>query len=212
MEARANRVEGTDLARVVAFTDGVFAIAITLLVLNLDVPELSSGKELADELGKLWPHLLAYFLSFAVVGRFWIIHHRVFAVVRSFDGRLLMLNLLYLAFIVLVPFTTELIGDYGDTTAAVVPYAAALGIAALVNWFMIRHLVRAEHVKPERREETSRYADTPSLMVPGAFLASIPVAFLSPYAAEAMWVLMTFFHPLRGRRQGSREPSATSSS
>src|SRR3954447_15525455 len=102
--------EPLSVGRLVAFTDGVFAIAITLLVLNFDEPN-GPDSQLLHQLTDQWPALLAYFLSFAVIGRFWIIHHRVFAVVRRLDGGLLTLNLLFLAFVVLIPFTTEVLGD-----------------------------------------------------------------------------------------------------
>src|SRR5215208_1625918 len=109
------------VGRLVAFTDGVFAIAITLLVLNFDEPTGPDSKVL-HELTKQWPSLLAYFLSFVVIGRFWVVHHRVYTGVRRIDSGLIMLNLAYLAFVVLIPFTTEVLGDYSDTTEAVVLY------------------------------------------------------------------------------------------
>jgi uncharacterized membrane protein len=182
--------------RVVAFTDGVFAIAITLLVLNLELPDVSDER-LAHELGKQWPELLAYFLSFAVVGRFWLIHHRVFATVGSFDSRLMSLNLAYLAFVVLVPFTTEILGEYGDTSAAVMVYAAVLGVAALLNWVMIRHIVVRGQVREEAREGTAHYAGRGWLVIPAVFLTSILVALISPYAAEAMWVALVLGRPIQ---------------
>lgn len=185
--------------RVVAFTDGVFAIAITLLVLSLDVPDVSDA-QLPRELAEQWPELLAYFLSFAVVGRFWLIHHRVFATVGSFDSRLMSLNLVYLAFVVLVPFTTEILGEYGDTSAGVMVYAAALGIAALLNWVMIRHVVLSGTVREEAREDTARYAGRGWLVVPMVFLVSVLVALISPYAAEAMWIALVFGRPIQRTR------------
>ena len=188
-----------------AFTDGVFAIAITLLVLSLDVPDVSDER-LRHELARQWPELLAYFLSFAVVGRFWLIHHRVFATVGSFDSRLVSLNLAYLAFVVLVPFTTEILGEYGDTSEGVMLYAGVLGIAALLNWVMIRHVVRRDQVREESREETARYAGRGWLTIPAVFLLSVPVALISPYAAEAMWVGLLFGRPI----QRTRSRAATS--
>jgi uncharacterized membrane protein len=181
----------------------VFAIAITLLVLNFDTPAVAD-ESLGEEIVDLWPSLLAYFLSFAVVGRFWIVHHRVFAGVESFDSRLLTLNLAYLAFVVLVPFTTEVLGEYGNTSSAVVTYASVIGIAALINWLMIRHILHAGHVTEERREHTEPFAGRAGLINPGVFLASIPIAFASPYAAEAMWVLLSVAWPVGRRRAGRR--------
>jgi uncharacterized membrane protein len=192
-------VAGSNLARIVAFTDGVFAIAITLLVLNIDAPEVSD-ESLRDEIVDLWPSLLAYFLSFAVVGRFWVVHHRVFETVKSFDGRLLALNLLFLSFVVLVPFTTEVLGEYGNTRAGVVTYAGVLGLAALTNWLMIRYILAAGHVEEEHRGHTAPFGGRLGLINPAVFLVSIPVALINPYVAIGMWVALSLAWPWRRMR------------
>jgi uncharacterized membrane protein len=199
MEAGTRAREATDLGRLVAFTDGVFAIAITLLVLNLDVPSVTGDRDLDDELLKLWPELLAYFLSFAVVGRFWLVHHRVFAGLHSFDGWLLGLNLAYLSFVVLVPFTTEILDTYGDHRSAVITYAGVLTLAGLVNWAMIRYSLDAGHVHPDARDASAEAARGAALYVPIVFALSIPVAFIHPYATMAMWVLLVLARPLSRR-------------
>src|SRR5215216_1485040 len=187
------------VGRLVAFTDGVFAIAITLLVLNFDEPS-GPDSELAHQLTDQWPALLAYFLSFAVIGRFWVVHHRVFAIVRRLDFALLGFNLVYLAFVVLIPFTTEVLGDYSDTTEAVVLNAAAIGGVATFNWLMIRHALTRDHIQPDRRFSAAPFAGTAALVNPGVFLASIPVGFVSPLAAELMWTALAIAWPLRRRR------------
>ena len=92
-----------EFSRIVAFSDGVFAIAITLLVLNLGVPEHIRHDDLWPVLREQGQDLFAYGLSFAVIGRFWVVHHRFFGDVTGFDGRLIALNLFYLAWIVLIP-------------------------------------------------------------------------------------------------------------
>ena len=130
--------ETVEFTRIVAFTDGVFAIAITLLVLSLEVPASIKGPDLHEFLVESWPQFFAYFLSFAVIGRFWISHHEVFSLLHDFDRRLLVLNLVYLSLVVLIPFPTELLGDYGDRTDPVVLYAAVVGSAALLTARIIR--------------------------------------------------------------------------
>ena len=204
-------MEGTDFGRIAAFTDGVCAIAITLLVLTLEVPQGDHDitRRVLDE----WPELLAYFLSFAVVGRFWIVHHRFFATLRRFDARLVQLNMAFLAFLVLIPFTTELLGEHGDDTVAPVVYAAVVGLAGMCNWLMHRHTLACDHVRHEARPLTEPFADRWALLTPGVFFASIPVAFASPHAAMAMWVALFFVWPARRRRaQRTREASDTTSS
>src|SRR2546421_4113408 len=186
MSDRPAEPELLSLGRLIAFTDGVFAIAVTLLVLNFDEPHGPDSK-LLHQLTEQWPNLLAYVLSFAVIGRFWIVHHRVFAVIRRLDAGLVMLNLSFLAFVVLIPFTTEVLGDFGDTTEAVVFYAGVLGGVAILNWLMIRRALRHRHIQPDHRHTTAPYAGRAALVNPGVFLASIPVGFVSPIAAEVMW-------------------------
>ena len=191
------------VGRLVAFTDGVFAIAITLLVLNFDEPT-GSDSEVLEQLTEQWPSLLAYFLSFAVIGRFWLVHHRVYEAVRHVDARLLAMNLLYLSFVVLIPFTTEVLGDYGDTTEAVVLYAGVLAAVAGFNWTMIRRALTGDHIHPEHRAATEPFAGTEALVNPAVFLASIPVAFASPLAAELMWTALAITWPARRRRAAQR--------
>ncbi len=134
-----------DLARITAFSDGVMAVAITLLVLNIDVPRVPAD-QLPAELDNLLTPLAAYALSFALVGRFWIIHHRHFAALRDFDGTLMALNLLFLALIVLIPFSTNLMSDYDQVPEAAAVFAATIGLASLANWTMVAHTLRRGHV------------------------------------------------------------------
>jgi uncharacterized membrane protein len=177
--------EPAEFTRILAFTDGVFAIAITLLVLSIEVPAGLTGRELTDYLLDSWPQVFAYFLSFAVIGNFWVAHHRFFEMLHGFDGRLVTLNLAYLSLLVLVPFPTELLGDYTDRTDAVVLYAAVVGTTALLGWLMVRYTLRRGHVRADARKAV---AASGSLLPPLVFYASIPVAFVSPLAAKLVWL------------------------
>jgi uncharacterized membrane protein len=180
-------IEGTDFGRILTFTDGVFAIAITLLVLGFDDP---TGHDVARRILDQWPQLLAYLLSFAVVGRMWLIHHRFFATLHRFDRPLLLLNLTYLAAVVLVPYTSELLGDHGGEPVIVVLYAVVLAIATILQWAMVRHTLRAEHVREELRARVVPFGGRRAVFAPALLIASIPVAFANPHIAEVMWVLL----------------------
>lgn len=201
---RARSEYETEFARIVAFSDGVIAIAITLLTLNLDVPRVPSGDTaaLARGLGDLAPHLFSYALSFAVVGRLWLVHHRFFATLEGFDGRLMVANLLYLSLIVLVPFASDLLGTYGENELAVMTYAAILGLAALVNVVMIGYAIREDLVRAADRRATMPFGTARALFTPGVFFLSIPVALLSPLAAQLVW-LLAFLSVRFQRRRGS---------
>lgn len=190
MGREENEVE---FARIVAFSDGVFAIAITLLVLNLEIPHGLAGSEVADALWAERESLLAFAVSFAVIGRFWIAHHQFFGQLRAFDGRLIGLNLLYLAFVVLIPFSSDVLGEYGGESAAVVLYAVNLAVTVLAGLAMWVHAWRAGLAALDvaaHREGRRR-----SLYIAAVFAASIPVAFVAPTVAPLLWFAL-FLEPV----------------
>ena len=193
-EIDAKRREGNEIefARIVAFSDGVFAIAITLLVLALQVPDELDRESLASALWAQREDMLAYALSFAVIGRLWLLHHRFFGEVIGFDGRLLALNILYLAWIALIPFSSEVLGDHGGEGAAIVLYAINLSGVVLTATWMAASARRSglTSVDPERHRE-QRYR---ALYIAAVFLASIPVALAAPGLAPFMWLAL-FFDP-----------------
>jgi uncharacterized membrane protein len=172
--------------RIVAFSDGVFAIAITLLVLGLFIPE--GVPDVTHTLLQQWTDLFAYAISFAVIGKFWLAHHRFFAALERFDGSLMGLNLAYLAFIGLVPFTSQVLGDYGDHTAAIVLYAINLACVNLAFYAQIAYAYRRDLMRAEARAVEHRYAGPANLLLAGVFVVSIPVAFASTLVATLMWL------------------------
>jgi uncharacterized membrane protein len=164
----------------------VMAVAITLLVLNLEVPDVPAG-ELEDALVDLVPSLIAYLLAFGLVGRFWIVHHRLFETMRQFDARLMALNLAFLSMIALVPFATELWDSYTDEPLAAAVFGATMGLAALAHWSMTAHTSRRGYVQdPVRRAQS--FGSPVTLGITLVFLLSVPVAFLSTTLAALLWV------------------------
>ncbi len=193
-ESEAKRREGNEIefARIVAFSDGVFAIAITLLVLAINVPDHLHDESLADALWGQRQDLLAYALSFAVIGRFWIVHHRFFGEVTAFNGRLLALNIFYLAWIALIPFSSEVLGDHGGETAGIVLYAANLsGVVLTGTWMAASARASGLTSTDTASHHEQRYR---SLYIAAVFLASIPVALVAPGIAPFMWLAL-FFDP-----------------
>jgi len=123
--------------RLKALADGVFAIVMTLLVLQLSVPVasgLSSEAELLRQLGKLWPEFLIYVLSFMILGVFWVMHHSVFSVVRRFDTTLVWLNILFLMFVSLIPFSTAFAAKNGFVTVTAVVYGVNMLLIFNLGW------------------------------------------------------------------------------
>jgi uncharacterized membrane protein len=189
---------GVDFARVVAFSDGVFAIAITLLVLALEIPA-SSG----DVGGALWDQndaFLAYLLSFAVLGSLWLSHHRFFSSVAGFDGTLMALNLVYLCGVALVPFSSEVFGDYSENSDAVILYASNMAFVSAAFYAQIFYAYRRRLVKEKWLAYEKRFAGPPNLIFAGMFLISIPVALINPDIAPLFWIATFIF----GRRSMDR--------
>jgi uncharacterized membrane protein len=197
LEAETGGSHIRELDRIAAFTDGVMAIAITLLVLNIDVPDVPKGHGslLDNRLYDMWRDFLAYGISFAVIGRYWLIHHRFFATLERYDRRLVTQNLFFLAFLVLIPFTSDLIGTYGDISTAVIAYALVLALVAAMNWLMVSHSLRNGLVDSRRRPEVESFGGRRGLLIPGIFLASIPVAFVSPVVSQVIWLSIFLVRP-----------------
>ena len=119
--------------RVLTLTDGVFAIIITILVLELKVPELGSGVKLVDALEEVRPTFVAFVISFLLVGMYWVWHRGVFANVRYVDLNLLWINLLFLLPVAMVPFAASVLGEYSSDPAALHLYGFVLIVATLVR-------------------------------------------------------------------------------
>src|SRR5215467_6357238 len=114
------------IGRILALSDGVFAIAITLLILEIAIPATTSDAGLPKALLELWPRYLAYVLSFAVIARFWVTHHLAFRLIGRYDAGLVWLNLVLLMLVAFLPFPTAVLGEHNGSPAAAVLYAAAV--------------------------------------------------------------------------------------
>lgn len=143
-------------ARFEAFSDGVFAFAITLLVLGFVLPDLrgASSRALALALLHLWPNLIAYALSFGVIGIMWQNHHALFRLVARVDRTAVFLNLLLLGGTAFIPFATSTLGSYPTSTPATFLYGLVLSYCATVYNLMLGHLVRARAFSPSVTPQT----------------------------------------------------------
>ena len=137
MRSDVNNSSGEDtrgLDRIICFSDAVFAIVMTLLILDISVPDIPQGTataELPARVLDLWPQFFSYALSFLVIGTNWMAHHGTFQYFKSYDRTLMWLNLLFLLSISFVPFPTALLGEYGEQQFAVVLYALSLAVPSL---------------------------------------------------------------------------------
>jgi uncharacterized membrane protein len=201
--------QARDVDRLVAFSDGVYAIAITLLVLSLAVPD-GPDSRLGGELRDLFPQLLSYVLSFAVIGRYWIAHHTMFRSLRRVDNNLLWINLALLGSVALLPFPTQVLGDYGDTTLGVILYAATLcavgSLSVLTGWYINRAGLAAPMPPEEARRSFVHGA-----VVVVVFACSIPIAFASPLVAKLFWLLLLPIGQFVNRRLGPESSTSEAS-
>jgi uncharacterized membrane protein len=177
-----------EFGRIVAFSDGVFSIAITLLVLNLGLSDHLSHGEVAKALWDQREKLLAYAISFAVIGRFWVVHHSFFSEVTAFDGKLIGLNMLYLGWIVLIPFSSQVLGEYGGQLPAVILYSANLAGVVLIGQWMSWDAHRAGLTKTDERTHLESLIR--SIYIAGVFLLSIVVALFNASLAPFTWFLL----------------------
>ena len=191
---------GLEFNRFAALSDGVFAIAMTLLVVTIGEPVVSNAR-IGHEIARLGPQIFAFFLSFAVIGRYWLVHHEFVSLLTSVGQRLLWANLVYLALIAFLPFTTGLLGDYSSVGEVIAIYA--LNVAAIsfleVVMFVVAH--RGGMVEKPLPQDAYRYAVMESMVPVVIFLVSIPVAFVHHYAAYAVWALLLVIEPLAARRR-----------
>lgn len=170
------------------FTDAVFAIALTLLVLSLDVPSGRADGEVAGILRDVAPKLFTLLLSFVIIAVFWRFHHRLVATLTGISARWVWANMAFILTIVLVPFSTEMIGEYGDTSLGVVVYATNMTAVSWTLALLDRTALRDGNVDASTTTSI-RSGGLSALFVGVVFAASIPVAFVSPMAAELSWIL-----------------------
>lgn len=198
--------------RIGTFSDSVFAVAITLLILNIHVPALSvnpTNRTLASKLGSLWPNYEAFILSFVIIGLYWILHHMMFRYIERYNRAFLWLNLLFLMCIVIMPFATSLISEYGETATATIVYAANLAVASLVMtviwWYSTGRgqlMIRGFDI------ELGKHAVLANLCTTLVFLASMPIALANPRVAKYFWLLLIPVHMLLERTTGKKRAHA----
>jgi TMEM175 potassium channel family protein len=188
--------------RLEAFSDGVFAIAITLLVLDIHVPDPSTTADLAQQLGSQWPSYVAYGVSFLTIGIIWINHHAMLRRIKAIDHEILILNLLLLLCVGVLPFTTALMAAYlkeseGETLAAAI-YAGSFLLMSVVfaamNWtilFRKDHLLAGPIDAATRRTIITRGV---AGLLP--YLAATILAVLSPYVSLAICGAVAAFYAL----------------
>lgn len=178
------------LERFVLFSDAVFAIAITLLVIEIKVPEIPkeavTEKTLLVSLSHLIPKFIGFFISFLIIGLYWQVHHRMFGFVVDFTRRTMWLNLFFLLAVVLMPFSTGFYSEYLPRylRTPMVVYVANISFLGLMNFFLWKHLNNPKLKLTEgvTREENLIFSYR-SIAIPIIFISIAIVYFFNPRIA-----------------------------
>jgi uncharacterized membrane protein len=187
-----------DRTRLEAFSDGVFAVAITLLALNLTLAGPGHGK-LTDQLASHWPAFVAYAISFFTIGIIWVNHHALLRSVNAVDRTLLFLNLVLLLFVVLIPFSTATAADYlsknnWDSRVAMAMYAGvfvgmSLGFGGIFEWTL--HSESVDQPVPPERRWAARIRFVGGA---GVYAVAVVIALFSAYAAFILMGLVAVYY------------------
>ena len=184
--------------RIEALSDGVFSIVMTLLIIDIRVPQLlmpENSQEMMGQLSRMWPLFRSFYISFAILGMYWVSHHALFHLFAKHANRpITYLNILFLCLISLIPFSAHLIGQYPHNQVAVAVYGANVIVIGVVQYWMLRLILDDAQMRHEAvtdkliMQATVRVLLTPSFAVLGViagfyhssfsfFLFAFPVVF-----------------------------------
>lgn len=180
---------GLEFDRVGFFSDAVFVVAMTLLVVGIGVPAVAQH-ELSAALVEKRPEFVGFFVSFVVIGNYWLGHHRFYARLGAVSTRLMTINLVYLAAIAFMPFPTALVGTYSDEPISIVVYAMTLSLASGLEAVMLIVAHRDRLFAPALPGPMLRYVVGTALVPVLLFFISIPIAFVNPTWALLSWLLI----------------------
>lgn len=184
--------------RIIALSDGVFAIVITLLVLEIKVPEIPHelvAKELSHAVIELVPKMIAHAISFVVLGIYWISHHNTFMHIKRHDRVLLWLNILFLLCVASMPFPTGLLSEYPNERISVIAYALPLVFAGvsmdIMWWYASTHCLLDE---TQNDKNFIAFVHRRNLAAPIAYLFAIGISFISLTLAKFVFIVVGLYY------------------
>lgn len=184
------------LTRIEAFSDGVFAIVVTLLVLELKVPALkdhASVAELAHQLIELLPKFLSWLISFIIVCKFWLNHHHVLGLARHADYAMVWLNSIFLMGQSFIPFPTALMGEYYDNRLAVSFFGVVFAVNTLLFLALHAYIVR-NLIKPELAPLQDPHGTAKAMVGPASYLVGAAAAWFNVHAAFVIYAFTPLFY------------------
>ncbi|MGE3601539.1 MAG: TMEM175 family protein, partial [Dehalococcoidia bacterium] len=179
--------------RIISLSDGIFAFAMTLMVLQFDLPspDTVAAGELRRDILDQWPALFSYAVSYFVIANYWIVHHRMFRLIRTHDAWLMWINVAFLFSISFLPFPTDVMGEYRDQPFAIVFYALAMAATSLlstVEWWYVSN--RRRLLVSGVTRELARYHLLRGICVMTVFLVSAVLARIDTTLAQFSWLAL----------------------
>lgn len=189
------RGEGLEFDRASFFTDAVFAIALTLLVLEIGVPELARGHHgevsaLLDGLDDKIPKIVSFVVAFVLIGRYWLANHQFVAQLRAVDSRCMGLVILYLGCVAFLPFPTALVGEYEENPISVVAFAIALGAVSGMETVLFAYARRHALMRVVLPDDIYRWGLLASATPVIIFAVTIPLAFVDTTLTLVSWIVL----------------------
>ena len=188
----------SETGRVEAFSDGVFAIAITLLILEIKVPT-EVGEGLGQALLHEWPSFLAFLSSFFTIGVMWMNHHRLFTLIEAADDVLIGLNLLLLLGITWIPFPTALLATHTHNRVAALVYSTTFFVMSLIFQVFWGYATRREGIMAPGKSAGARQITWQYILGPVLYLIAIAIAFVSGTAVLIWSALVAIYFAIPAR-------------
>jgi uncharacterized membrane protein len=182
--------------RLETMVDGIFAIAMTILVLGINPPkpDMSQAHDvLPGQIFDLIPEIFIFIIAFLILAGFWLDHHRHFHFVRTVDSRLLWMNIFLLISVVLIPFSTDVAGDYPDILIAVLLFHINILIVGLIFLYHIHYISQSKYLlNPEADSKSLRVLFHQSQMVPGIAFIAVLISVVSPSVSLLVYLMIPF--------------------
>ena len=176
--------------------DGIFAIAMTILVLGINPPrpDISQAQDvLPRQIFDLIPEIFIFIIAFLILAGFWLDHHRQFHFVRTVDSRLLWINIFLLVSVVLIPFSTDVAGDYPDILVAVLLFHINILIVGLIFSYHLHYISQSEYLlDPEADTKSLHVLFYQSLLVPGIAFIAVLISTVSPSVSLLVYLIIPF--------------------
>ncbi len=191
-ELEKRLAEGWTPGRILSLTDNVFAFAMTLLILNFVIPPDLPSENIHQLFVHLWPQFLTYFMSFAVLGTFWVGHHNLFSLIKYTDRKAVWINVIFASFIVLIPLTTAVLRQFYTEEIAVVTYGTNMIVCGLAAYWLWAHTVKHKLLKDDvDAEMVAIMHDRIVVPVSGAVVVTV-IGFFAPMVSLFMFAALFF--------------------